>query len=194
MTVRLTLVCAAAPVGREVRFGDVSLDERSLRQVRTAAGSPQPTGTPCVAPSQRCRQTALALGWGEVAVEPALRDLDLGCWRGRTPEELAAEDPAAFMAWMTDPEAAPHGGESVRDLCRRVTAWMDALADDAGRVHAVVEQAVVRAAVLGVLAAPPQSFWSVDVPPLSTVEFTGRAGRWHVRMGGIPQQEVGDGP
>lgn len=185
MTVRLTLVCAAAAGGREVRFGDVALDERALRRARAAAGSLQTTGTPYAAPSQRCRQTAQALGWDEVAVEPALRDLDMGRWQGRTLEEVAGEDPAALAAWMTDPEAAPHGGESVGELCRRVAAWMDALPDDAGRVLAVVDQAVARAAVLSVLAAPVASFWRVDVPPLAKFECTGRAGRWNLRLGDI---------
>lgn len=184
MTVRLTLVCAAAPVGREVRFGDAALDERALRRARAAAGPlDASTGTPYAAPSQRCRQTAQALGWDEAAVEPALRDLDMGRWQGRTLEEVAGDDPAALTAWMTDPEAAPHGGESVGDLCRRVAAWMEALPDDAGRVRAVVDQAVVRAAMLSVLAAPAQSFWRVDVPPLAKFECTGRAGRWNLRLG-----------
>ena len=185
MTVRLTLVCAAAPVGREVRFGDVSLDERALRQARTAAGLVKTTGTPYSAPSQRCRQTAHALGWDEVVAEPALRDLDMGRWQGLALDEVVAEDPAGLGAWMTDPEAAPHGGDSVGDLRRRVNAWMGGLAEDAGRVVAVVEQAVARAAVLNALAAPSRSFWRVDVPPLAAVRFTGRAGRWNLRMGDL---------
>ncbi|WP_331753276.1 histidine phosphatase family protein (plasmid) [Streptomyces sp. NBC_00637] len=185
MTVRLTLVCAAAPVGREMRFGDVELDEKALRQAREARGSLEATGSPYTAPSQRCRQTARALGWGEVVAEPFLRDLDMGRWQGRTLDEVAAEDPAAFGAWMMDPEAAPHAGESVEDLCRRVAGWMDGLADDSGRVLAVVEQAVARASVLNALAAPVRSFWRVDVPPLAVVRFTGRAGRWNLRMGAL---------
>ncbi|MEU6807076.1 histidine phosphatase family protein [Streptomyces neyagawaensis] len=187
MTVRLTLVCAATAVGREVRFGDTALDERALRQARAAARPVDTaTGTRYAAPSHRCRQTAQALGWGEVTVEPALRDLDMGRWQGRTPEEVAGEDPASLAAWMTDPEAVPHGGESVGDLCRRVAAWMEALSDDAGRVLAVVDQAVIRAAALFVLSAPVQSFWRVDVPPLAEVECTGRAGRWNLRWGSPP--------
>ncbi|MBC2907445.1 histidine phosphatase family protein [Streptomyces cupreus] len=183
MTVRLTLVCAPARTGRDVRFGDTEPDERALRRARAAAASLETTGTLYAAPSHRCRQTAQALGWLGVTVEAALRDLDMGRWQGRTPEEVADEDPAALTAWMTDPEAAPHGGESVGDLCRRVAAWMDALPDGAGRVLAVVDQAVVRAAVLSVLAAPAQSFWRVDVPPLAKFECTGRAGRWNLRLG-----------
>ncbi|MGC4971675.1 histidine phosphatase family protein [Streptomyces sp. DT199] len=182
MTIRLTLLCAAAPSEREVRFADLQLDERALRKARTAAAALPAATARYAAPSQRCRQTAVALGWDTIVTEPALRDVDMGRWCGRTPEEIATADAAAFNAWLTDPEAAPHGGESVADVCRRFAAWLDALPSDAGRVVAVVEQAVARAAVLCALAAPPASFWRVDVPPLSAVQLTGRAGRWNLRM------------
>ncbi|MEI5098249.1 histidine phosphatase family protein [Streptomyces sp. PmtG] len=184
MTVRLTLLCAAAPAGRDVRVGDVLLDERALRRTRTVAEAlPTVAGTRYTAPSQRSRQTAEALNWNNAVVEPALRDLGMGRWGGRTVDELAAGEPEAFAAWLTDPESAPHGGESVADLCGRIAAWLDELPDDTGRVAAVVEQAVARAAVLHALSAPCQSFWRIDVPPLAAVQLTGRAGRWNLRWG-----------
>ncbi|WBB60099.1 histidine phosphatase family protein [Streptomyces sp. WMMC500] len=78
------------------------------------------------APSVRCRQTADALG---LAAEPEaeLADWDLGRWRGRVLEELAATEGEAVRAWLTDPAAAPHGGESLLQLRGRVGVWLDAL-------------------------------------------------------------------
>ncbi|WUU35669.1 histidine phosphatase family protein [Streptomyces pseudovenezuelae] len=190
MTIRLTLLCAAAPVERDVRFGgDTPLDERALAQVRGVAGS-LPAATVCLmAPSQRCRQTVQALGWGAVAVEPVLRDMDMGSWQGRTLHEVAGSDGAGLAVWMSDPEAAPHGGESVAQVCRRIAAWLEQLPADAGRVWAVVEQAVARAAVLHAMDAPEQSFWRVDVPPLSAFQLTGRSGRWNLRIGAAGSSE-----
>ncbi|GCB51279.1 histidine phosphatase family protein [Streptomyces sp. NL15-2K] len=185
MTVRLTLLCAAARAERDVRFADVPLDERALRQARAVAGTLPTAATLYTAPSQRCRQTAQALGWDAVTVEPALRDIDMGSWHGRTLDEVAASDGPGLVAWMSDPGAAPHGGESVAEVCERVSNWLDGLSGDAGRVLAVVEQAVARAAVVRVLDAPHRSFWNVDVPPLSTVQLTGRDGRWNLRMGAV---------
>lgn len=185
MTVRLTLLCAAAPVERDVRFADVPLDERALRQAKAAAAALPSAAALYAAPSQRCTQTARALGWDAVTEELALRDIDMGSWRDRTLSEVAASDGAGLATWMSDPEAAPHGGESVAEVCLRVAAWLDALSADAGRMLAVVEQAVARAAVVHVLDAPQRSFWSVDVPPLSAVQLTGRNGRWNLRMGGV---------
>ncbi|MFI6929637.1 histidine phosphatase family protein [Streptomyces sp. NPDC050287] len=186
MTVRLTLLCAAAPTEHDVRFGaDTPLDERALRQARAVAGTLPTTATLYTAPSQRCTRTAQALGWDAVTVEPTLRDIDMGSWHGRTLDEVAASDGPGLVAWMSDPGAAPHGGESVAEVCERVSSWLDGLPGDAGRVLAVVEQALARAAVVHVLDAPQRSFWRVDVPPLSTVQLTGRDGRWNLRTAAV---------
>ena len=124
--------------------------------------------------------------------QAALRDLDMGSWRGRTLTEVAADGEAGLGVWMADPEAAPHGGESVAQLCRRADSWLEALPPNAGRVLAVVEQAVARAAAVRALDAPLSSFWRVDVPPLSSVQLTGRGGRWNLRMGIVSAEEAGD--
>jgi broad specificity phosphatase PhoE len=116
-------------------------------------------------------------------VEPALRDLDMGAWRGRPLDELATQDPAGLGAWSRDPVLTPHGGESVTAVCDRIGAWLDALPQDAGRVLAVTEPAVIRAAIVHTLATPPATFWRVDVPPLSCARFTAHAGRWNLRLG-----------
>ncbi|GAA4896666.1 histidine phosphatase family protein [Streptomyces coeruleoprunus] len=182
MTVRLTLLAAApGPAGRAVRFGDDGpLDERALRRTREVVVPA--AGLVYTAPSVRCRATAAALGREGARVEEALRDLDPGLWRGRTLDEVAADDPAALAAWTTDPAAAPPGGEPVTALCARVADWLDGLPGDAGRVLAVTGPAVVRAAVLHAVGAPPGAFWRIDVEPLSATGLSGRAGRWNLRL------------
>jgi len=190
MTIRLTLLTPApGPDPRRAHIGaDGPLDEDARRKAReavaaTAVAALLPADRHLSAPSRRCRETAGALGL-DAAAETALRDLDLGSWRGRTLDEVAAAEPDALAAWTTDPAAAPHGGESVLDLCRRVARWLDALAESAGgRVLAVADASVARAAVVHALAAPPHAFWRIDVPPLTPVRLTGRAGRWNLRLG-----------
>jgi broad specificity phosphatase PhoE len=186
MTVRLTLLCAAARTERAVRFADDPLDERALRRAEAAAAVLPRTATIYRAPSRRCTETAEALGWESALPQPALRDLDMGSWYGRTLDDVAATDAPGLASWSADPEAAPHGGESVSRLCHRVAAWLDALPSDAGRVLAVVEQGVARAAVVHALGAPHRAFWRIDVPPLSAVELTGRSGRWNLRTSELP--------
>ena len=41
--------------------------------------------------------------------------------------------------------------------------------------------AVIRAALVTVLDAPPIAFWRIDVPPLTRMWLTGRGGIWKLR-------------
>ncbi|MQA03892.1 MAG: histidine phosphatase family protein [Streptosporangiales bacterium] len=187
MTIRLTLVTPAP--GRSLRQAriddDRPLDEDGRRRAHEAGSGLPRAGRYLTAPSRRCRETAVAVGV-DACVEEELRDIDLGAWRGRTLEELAATDPDALAAWTTDPSAASHGGESVLRFCRRIAAWLDHLPDDTSGALAIVaitEPATARAAVVHALGAPPQGFWRIDIPPLASVRLTGRAGRWNLRLG-----------
>jgi broad specificity phosphatase PhoE len=187
ITVRLILVAPAPGAAlRETRIDDdAPLDERGLRQARAAASTFPAARRQLCAPSVRCRQTAEALGLAS-RIDTGLRDVDMGSWRGRTLADLAVTEPDALASWMTDPAAAPHGGESVLDLCDRVATWLGRLLAGSGRLLAVAEPAVIRAAVLHALSAPPQAFWRIDVPPLSATRLVGRGDRWNLRLGDLP--------
>ncbi|MFC9594674.1 histidine phosphatase family protein [Streptomyces sp. NPDC056944] len=184
MTVRLTLISPATSEAlREVRFDDDGpLDPAGVARAEALAHAVGPSPRAYASPSRRCRRTAEALGLPAEPVE-ALAGCAMGRWRGRTLEAVAATEEAAVAAWLSDPEAAPHGGESLRDLRVRVGAWMDALRDDTGRVTAVAEPDVIRAATVHALAAPDAMAWRLDVRPLTAVHLTGRAGRWNLRAG-----------
>ncbi len=136
-------------------------------------------------PALRARQTAAAAGL-EAAVEPALRECDFGGWAGRTLAEVHAAEPAATAAWMTDPDAAPHGGESTSALLRRVGAWLDGEALRDGRAIAITHAGVVRAAVVHALGAPAGALWRVDVAPLAVTELHAHDGRWTVARVNAP--------
>ncbi|QTD97115.1 histidine phosphatase family protein [Streptomyces cyanogenus] len=174
MTVRLTMLCATAADGGHDRvFGD---------------GAPGPSVTAALAPyalalrgpSARCARTAEALGI-DATPEPALRDLDHGAWEGRSRAGIAAEDPHGLSVWLTDPDAAPHGGESVRRLCRRTADWLSALPAGTGPLLVIADESVVRAALVHALSLPARSFRHLEVP--SAVTLTLRDGRWNVRLG-----------
>lgn len=66
-------------------------------------------------------------------------------------------------------------------MCERVGRWLESAGP--GRVVAVVEPEVIRAATVRALGAPESAFWRVDVLPLTAVELTGRTGRWNLRAG-----------
>ncbi|KND36995.1 histidine phosphatase family protein [Streptomyces acidiscabies] len=186
MTHRLLLIAPAlSPSLRAARFDDGdSLDAAGLRAARAAAGGVPVAGRVWCSPSVRCRETLAGLGLAGVEV-PELAGIDAGRWRGETVEEVGAREPEALAAWLSDPGAAPHGGESVRGFCARVGRWLEAGAELSGRTVAVVEPEVVRAVAVRVLGAPEGAFWRVDVPPLSGVEVSGRGGRWNLRVGSV---------
>ena len=134
-------------------------------------------------PCRRTTETARGLGL-DARPEPALRDLDAGRWAGRSIAELLDVEPEAVGAWMTDADAAPHGGESIASLMCRVSAWLDARRSAGpGRVVAVTHPAVMRAAVLHVVGAPSGSFWAVDVAPLAVIRMHCTGVRWRLRFG-----------
>ncbi|MFE3718897.1 histidine phosphatase family protein [Streptomyces cyaneofuscatus] len=185
MTVRVMLVSPAMNAAlREARFdGDAPLDRAGERSARAAAAAVPRSGAVLSGPSERCLGTAAALGLSARA-EPALTGWDLGRWSGRRLDEVGAAEPDAVAAWIGDPSAAPHGGESLRALVERVGGWLDGvLGAEEGGVLAVAEPAVVRAAVVHALALPVEAFWRLDVAPLVLTELSGRSGRWNVRLG-----------
>lgn len=80
-------------------------------------------------PEARTRQTAGLFG-DNAQVEDALRDGDFGTWKGQA---IAQLDSHALSDWMTNSTSAPHGGESVEQICVRVADWMKSLETSPGR-------------------------------------------------------------
>ncbi|MBD3002874.1 histidine phosphatase family protein [Streptomyces sp. 5-10] len=223
--VRITLVAPAVNAAlRQVRFDDAAPDAAGLRRAAAAATALPHHDMAFTAPSERCRGTATALGL-DAAVAPELGDLDVGRWRGRSLDEVGQEAPEEVAAWLSDPAAAPHGGETLLELVERIGAWLETRREDpaqpaparatrrespapaapptsageirregpppaappaparAARLLAVVEPAVVRAALVHALGLPAPTFWRLDVAPLTATELSGRAGRWNLRCG-----------
>lgn len=144
------------------------------------SGTTRRVGDLCVcSPEERTRQTAELLGL-DARVEPALSDLDCGRWRGELPTGLLSGELAEFLE---DPGASPHGGESVLAVIERVRGWLSDVSRGSGRITAVTHPAVVRAAVLIALDAPPKSFWRVDIEPVSRTVLHFRDDRWALRSG-----------
>jgi broad specificity phosphatase PhoE len=130
-------------------------------------------------PESRVQQTAAALGL-LFEVSDELRDCDYGAWQGRELDEIQSSEPDNVLAWLTDVAATPHGGESISELIDRVGRWFKAQSG-AGHIIAVTHPAVIRAAIVCVLEAPPQAFWRIDIAPLSLTDlrFNGRV--WTLR-------------
>lgn len=177
---RLLLVSHASTEAlRTARFpADEPLNESGRRAAGRAAWLSAPRSV--VAPELRARETATELG--VIAhVEPELRDIDYGKWRGLSMDDVATDE---LSAWLGDPAASPHRGESIVDLIERIRGWLNDTAATGKDTLAVTHPAVVRAAVLVTLNAPAQSFWRIDVAPLTVTRLHCRDGVWTLRSTG----------
>ena len=207
MNARLTLVAHAstAATTRAVFAGDEGLEPRGVAAAAAATRLRRVTRTVC-SPARAAVETAAALGLA-ATVDAGLADWDLGEWRGRALDEVAG-----VAEWVADPDAAPHGGESLTALLARVRDWLDAVdltaapdgsagareragavggagsagGDAVGHAVAVTHAAVVRAAVVVTLGAPAAGFWRIDVAPLTATVLRGGPGRWTVRRTALP--------
>jgi probable phosphoglycerate mutase len=141
---------------------DVPLSERGRAEVRAWRVPANPSGPAqwVSSPLRRAVETAQLLCGDEPPCESALTEMDWGAWEGFTLPELRAR----FGAEFTRNEASgldfrPPGGESPRDVQRRVQRWLARAAVCRGPVLAVTHKGVLRA----VLAAA--TGWNMTCKP-----------------------------
>jgi broad specificity phosphatase PhoE len=141
-------------------------------------------------PARRCVQTASVAHLAVPVVEPLLAECDFGRWSGLSLAEVHDADPDAAGAWMTDPAATPHGGESLRAFAARVATWLGSQARLDGQAVAITHGGVVKAAVVHALGAPLEAFWRIDCAPLSITELHAHDGRWTItRVNSVSSSE-----
>jgi broad specificity phosphatase PhoE len=182
MSVRLMMVSHASTKAiRDAAFPlDEPLDTGGEAKAKALATSIRRVDAAWTSPALRARQTAMALGLDAIA-DPTLRDIDLGHWAGRLFDEVSTAEPDAVAAWIADPGAAPHGGESIANVLERVRPWLHALQSGEGRFVAVSHQAVLRAALIVALGASPAAFWRIDIAPLCRLVMVGSVAGWTLR-------------
>jgi broad specificity phosphatase PhoE len=178
--VRRLLLVRHAPTAatRAAAFpADEPLDERGRGAAASLADRLPARCEVLCSPAARCVQTATAAGLTPLRSERLLAECDFGAWAGCCLAEVEAR---AAGAWMTDPSATPHGGESLRAFAARVAGWLDMQARLDGRAVAITHGGVVKAAVVHALGAPLDAFWRIDCAPLSITELHAHDGRWTV--------------
>jgi broad specificity phosphatase PhoE len=194
MTARLILVChGSTDALRKAAFpGDEPLDHYGRADAAALAGR-LPSGERCWAsPELRTRQTAEALQLDAISLT-ALRDCDYGAWKGQTFDAVLMREPKAIEAWLRDPEATPHGGESLLSLMKRVAQWLEGENAMNRQAILVTHATIIRAAIIHAIQAAPESFWRIDIAPLSVTRLSGRAGRWNLSCAGCAVSSTHDG-
>jgi broad specificity phosphatase PhoE len=164
------------------RRGDFPVDEGLTENTQLDAGAladyAPPDALAFTSPARRAVETAEAAEWSPI-VDVRLSPLDVGSWAGRSLRDVQSSDPDGFLAWLTDPWARPHDGETVAELFDRVRPLLDEWhAGPRDDLVTVTHGAVVRAAVTIALDAPVTSFWRVEASPVSVTELHTRGSGW----------------
>jgi broad specificity phosphatase PhoE len=182
ISTRLTLICHARTVAQKLaRFPTNEPVENQPLKLGALATQFANASLLLCGPELRTRQTAEWFG-AAPQVDAALRDCDWGRWHGQAIKDLQVHEADALQAWISDPQAAPHGGESVMQLGERVARWLTSLQGMPGHIVAITHPFVVRAALMQVMQGA--AFNAVDVEPLSVVELRFN-GIWRLRLPGI---------
>lgn len=181
MPTRLSLVCHARTEAQRLGYfpQDESVEPKGLLKAAELATGLKKSVRILSAPEARAWQTAEVLG-SVVEIVPELADYDYGEWQGQRLEDLQEQAADSLAIWVADSQATPHGGESVQQLCHRVSCWLDGFREE-GHFVVVTHPLVIRAALLHALEADPKSFNFIDVEPLSVTDLR-LHGRWRLRL------------
>ena len=175
MASRLLIIAhAETPGSRALVFGDTSLPVAAEHRWDV------PVERWVSAPDPACRATAEQIG-SAVTIADDLAGGDFGRWTGRTLADVGTAEPEAVATWLSDPYAAPHGGESLAAMVARVGTYLDGADWQDGRSAAVVTPMVARALVVHALGAAPEVIFRIDVPPLGRASISRSGPHWRLQ-------------
>lgn len=174
---------AVAPDDWRLPGPDVPLRAEGQRQIAALAErltAFRPVGV-WVSDARRARESGeiIATRCGvELHVQPALRELDFGCWGGRTYAEVVAADPAAAAFFQDPTDHVPPAGECARAAARRVLDELERLAALPASPQVVVGHAgSLRLALALGLGLPLAAYWrfQLDCGGMSCLRWAGDA-------------------
>ena len=123
-------------------------------------------------PLKRTRQTAEAIARTtglEITFDEAWFELSFGSWDGKSIEEVQAEDPDAYQAWLNSSSYAPAGGESYDEASVRVEEALERLvAEHPGKkIIVVTHNGIIKNAAKIAVGGPSYAVFHMDVTPCS---------------------------
>lgn len=123
-------------------------------------------------PLKRARQTAEAIADAtnlEITFDTDWYELSFGTWDGKSVEEVKAESPDDYQAWLNSSSYRPGGGESYDEAGLRVDeALAKLVADHPGKkVVVVTHNGVIKSAANVVISGPNDGVFHMDASPCS---------------------------
>jgi probable phosphoglycerate mutase len=123
-------------------------------------------------PLKRTTQTAEAISRTtglEINFDESWYELSFGDWDGKSIEEVKAEDPDAYQAWLNSTAYAPGGGESYDEASVRIEEALEKLVAEypGKKVIVVTHNGVIKTAIKLAMGAPAEAVFHVDATPCS---------------------------
>jgi len=123
-------------------------------------------------PLKRTRQTAEAIARTtglEINFDESWYELSFGDWDGKSIEEVKAEDPDSYQAWLNSTAYAPGGGESYDEASVRIEEALEKLVSEypGKKVIVVTHNGVIKTAIKLAMGAPAEAVFHVDATPCS---------------------------
>lgn len=128
-------------------------------------------------PLQRTRQTAEAIARTtglDILFDEAWYELSFGTWDGKSIEEVKAETPDDYQAWLNSSSYQPGGGESYDQASIRVESAIDRLVAQypGKRVVVVTHNGVIKSAAKIAVGGPNTSVFHIDASPCSITSIS----------------------
>ena len=171
-------------------YGDMEmpLSERGLAQLEEVAAelAHEPIRAVFTSDLERARIGGASIARPhrlEIAVDPNLREIYRGLWRGLTWSEIERRWPGGPQRFLKEPATyRDHDGETLADVDRRAAAAFErivAIAD--GGVVAVVSHSwIVRTLIARVLDAPLEAAMNLPVETGSIQTIVSSGGAWRL--------------
>jgi probable phosphoglycerate mutase len=153
---------------------DPELTEDGLAQAERVAGEVAKLQPEVLisSPLKRARQTADAIARAtglDVAEDEDWFELSFGTWDGKSIEEVRAESPDEYQAWLNSSSYRPGGGESYDEARVRIDAALDKLVAKypGQKVVVVTHNGVIKSAVNLAIGGPNDGVFHMDATPCS---------------------------
>ena len=156
---------------------DISLNEAGVQQALNLRDKLEILAADVIFCStyKRTQQTAQILfPQQEIALAPALAELDFGEWEGLRYEELMSQCPREYGNWLRDPyKYRPPGGEKMSELEERTVGFLrDIFQHDAGkRIFCVSHAGPIKTMVCWLMHKERKDFWDLSIDLASVSYF-----------------------